>query len=232
MEIDLQGIVIIVGNYGSGKTEVAVNLAMERKKAGVEVRIADLDLINPYFRTREAKQILADAGIEVVMPPPQYFHADLPILSPDVAGLIRNPGQLAILDAGGNDAGATVLAALADALKGTTPHMLQVVNPFRPFTETVDGCLKIKAEIEAAAKIKINGIVGNANMMDETELEQIYEGYEFVSEVAQAAGAELKFVTCPVGLLPSLDRGRVGCPVLALERRLTFPWKRPLAGNH
>ena len=73
MEIDLTGIVVVVGNYGSGKTEVSINLAVHRKRAGVDVRIADLDLVNPYFRTREAKGQLADLGIEVILPPEQYL---------------------------------------------------------------------------------------------------------------------------------------------------------------
>ena len=91
MEIDLTGIVVIVGNYGSGKTEVCINLAVHRKRAGIEVRIADLDLVNPYFRTREAKAPLANLGIEVVLPPEQYLQADLPILSALVSGMIRKP---------------------------------------------------------------------------------------------------------------------------------------------
>ena len=127
-EIDLSGIVIIAGNYGSGKTEVSINLAVERKRAGLAVRIADLDLVNPYFRTREAKDTLASLGIEVVLPPEEYLQADLPILSPLVAGMIRQPEQLTLLDVGGNDVGARVLAALGDVIKGQSVQMLQVVN--------------------------------------------------------------------------------------------------------
>ncbi|MGD9106882.1 MAG: cobalamin biosynthesis protein CbiA, partial [Desulfobacterales bacterium] len=101
----IKGIVIITGNFGSGKTEVAVNLAVNRKRSGIDVRIADLDLVNPYFRTREAREPLAQLGIEVVLPPEKYLQADLPILSPAIAGLIRRPSQLTLIDAGGNDVG-------------------------------------------------------------------------------------------------------------------------------
>ena len=90
----IKGIVIIVGNYGSGKTEVSINLAVNQKRAGVDVKIADLDLVNPYFRTREARKPLLKLGIEVVVPEEKYLQADLPILSPVVAGLIRQPGDL------------------------------------------------------------------------------------------------------------------------------------------
>jgi len=226
MEINIEGIIIIVGNYGSGKTEVAINLAVNRKRAGIDVRMADLDLINPYFRTREAGKSLKLLGIDVVIPPVKYFYADLPILSPDVAGLIRNPSRLTILDAGGNDAGVAVLAALGDSLKDKAVKMLQVVNPFRPFTETIEGCVKIKGEIEKSAKMPITGIIGNANLMDETTPEHIHEGYEFVVNLSKNTGLELEFVTAPVDLLPHLDLNRFSHPVLPIERQLVPPWKQ------
>ena len=120
--IDLDGVVVIVGNYGSGKTEVAVNLALHHRRGGKDVQIADLDLINPYFRTREARVPLRKLGIEVVLPPERYLHADLPILSPAVAGMLRQTGRLTLLDVGGNDAGATVLASLSHVLRERRPQ--------------------------------------------------------------------------------------------------------------
>ena len=142
MEINLTGIVVVVGNYGSGKTEVSINLAVHRKHAGVDVRVADLDLVNPYFRTREAKGPLAEMGIEVVLPADQYLQADLPILSPLVAGMIHRSAELTLLDVGGDDVGATVLATLEDAFKDKPIRVLQVVNPLRPFTETIEAVSK------------------------------------------------------------------------------------------
>jgi MinD-like ATPase involved in chromosome partitioning or flagellar assembly len=226
MEINIEGIIIIVGNYGSGKTEVAINLAVYRNRAGIDVRMADLDLVNPYFRTREARKTLAPLGIDVVIPPLKYFYADLPILSPDVAGLIRKPSRLTILDAGGNDAGAAVLAALGDSLKDKPLKMLQVVNPFRPFTETVEGCVKIKKEIEKAARMPITGLIGNANLMDETTIEHINEGYEFVVNLSEKTGLNLEFITASIDLLPHLDQKRFFHPVLPIERQLVPPWKQ------
>ncbi|MDZ7579414.1 MAG: hypothetical protein U5R30_01985 [Deltaproteobacteria bacterium] len=134
MEIQLEGVVAIVGNYGSGKTEIAINLAVDRKRSGVDVRIVDLDLVNLYFRSREARKVLTRIGIEVILPPEEYLHADLPILSPLVAGAIRRPGQLTLIDAGGDPVGARVLSTLADAFKGLSYQMLQVINPLRPET--------------------------------------------------------------------------------------------------
>ncbi|MEA3434820.1 MAG: cobalamin biosynthesis protein CbiA [Thermodesulfobacteriota bacterium] len=226
MEIDLQGIVVIVGNYGSGKTEVSINLAVNKKRAGIDVKIADLDLVNPYFRTREARHQLSMLGIDIALPPEEYLQADLPILSPVVAGLIKNPVELTIIDAGGDDAGATVLATLADAFKGKSFQMLQVVNPLRPFTGTVEGCLKMRSEIEAASKMTINGIVGNSNLIDETRAEDIYNGYDFVKLLSQESGLALKFITVPSDLMAEIDISRFSCPVLQIERQLVPPWKK------
>ena len=226
VEINLTGIVVIVGNYGSGKTEVCINLAVYCKNAGVEVRIADLDLVNPYFRTREARGPLTEMGIELVLPPDQLLQADLPILSPLVAGMIRQPADLTLLDVGGDDVGARVLATLGDAFKNQTVRVLQVVNPLRPFTETQEGCLKIRKEIEQAAQLAVNGIIGNANLIDETSAAEIYDGYEFVSALSEQSGLALEFITATRELLPAVDMQRFACPVLPIDRQLVPPWKK------
>ncbi|MDM8540814.1 cobalamin biosynthesis protein CbiA [Desulfococcaceae bacterium HSG9] len=226
MEPDLDGIVIIAGAYGSGKTEVAINLAVNRKRAGYDVKVADLDLVNPYFRTREAAALFNRWGIELIVPAQEWLQADLPILSPAVSGLIRQAGQLTILDAGGDDAGATVLAALADAFVGKTVRMLQVVNPYRPTTDTIDKCLQIKAEIEAASGIAINGLVSNANLMDETTADDLYSGYDFVSELSRLTNLPIEFVTAAQELLPELNLNRFLTPVLPIVRQLTPPWRK------
>lgn len=229
MGINLDGIIVIVGNYGSGKTEVAINLAADRKRAGYEVSVVDLDLVNPYFRTREARHALSGMGIDIILPPEQYMQADLPILSPMVAGVIRNPRQVTIIDVGGDHVGATVLSALYDLFKEQKYHMLQVVNPMRPYTDSVEGCMRIKAEIEAASRMTINGLIGNANLIEETSAEQISDGYDFVLQVAEHAGLPLKFITANRQLLDRIDRKRLVCPVLAIERQLVPPWAA--AGN-
>jgi len=222
----IKGIFVIVGNYGSGKTEVSINLAVNQKRAGVDVIIADLDLVNPYFRTREARKALVKLGIEVVVPEEKYLQADLPILSPLISGLIRQPSELTLIDAGGNNVGATVLAALADSFRNRHIHMLQVVNPFRPFTDTIEGCLKMRDEIEKASKMTINGIIGNANLIDETSIDNIYNGYDFVKTLSGKTRLPLKFITAPAELLSDIDTGRFSCPVLPIERQLVPPWKK------
>ena len=225
-EIKLSGIVIIVGNYGSGKTEVAINLAAYRSRAGDTVHIADLDLVNPYFRTREAIGILSSLGVDVVVPPKKYLHADLPILSPIVSGLIKRQGQLTLLDVGGNGVGARVLSALADALAHRKVTMLQVINPYRPFTESFEGCDLIRNEIQDASHLKINGIVGNPNLIDLTTPDDVYTGYEFVRQYSEKCGLPLVLTAVPSFLVDQLDTDKVAGPLLTIQRQLVPPWRK------
>ncbi len=227
--IEIKGVVVIAGNYGSGKTETAVNLALNRKRAGLDVCIADLDLVNPYFRTRETRKMLEESGIHVVLPDEKYMNADLPILSPAVAGMIKSSCDIAILDAGGDDVGVMVIAALQDALRERNISMVQVVNPFRPFTENVKGCIKVKEEIEASSKLKVTGFVSNANLIDDTTPEAVYKGYELIRELSGETGLKVEFVTAEFDLIPQLDLNKFDCPVLPIHRYLVPPWKRAIA---
>lgn len=226
MELKLEGIVIIVGNYGSGKSEIAINLAAQKKYEGTNVRIADLDLVNPYFRTREAKGPLTKLGIDVILPPQRYLQADLPILDRAVAGMIRSPGQLTLIDVGGDSVGATVLASLADSFKNRSYAMLQVVNPLRPFTDSIAGCLKIRREIEVASKMTINGLIANPNLIEETTPADIINGYEFVEKLAKAGGLPLRFLAIAAELLPKVNSKQFSCPLLSIKRQLVPPWQK------
>jgi hypothetical protein len=226
VELSFAGIVVIVGNYGSGKTEVAINLAVSQKNKGIDVKVADLDLVNPYFRTREARETLLKLGIQLLLPPDKYLNADLPILDPVVAGAIRNPGQLLILDVGGDDAGATVLSSLKDAFGKEKLRVLDVINPFRPSTETIPGCLRMKNQIEKASRLKIDGLIGNANLIDDTALKDIYSGYEFVNKLAEESGLPLEFIAVRQEFIKEVDPSYFKCPILTIKRQLVPPWKQ------
>jgi hypothetical protein len=164
-------------------------------------------------------------GIQVVLPDRQYLYADLPILTPAVADILRQPADVTILDAGGDDVGVTVLASLAAVLKDRPVRMLQVINAFRPFTGDVSGCLKIRQEIETSAKLKITGLVSNANLMDDTSVEHIYQGYELVKQVSTDTGLPMEFITATPEIKSKLDLDRIACPVLTIDRHLLPPWK-------
>lgn len=229
MDAFISGTVVIVGNYGSGKTEVAVNLAAAGRRAGLDVAIADLDLVNPYFRAREARVALDRLGVNVVLPPVTHLHADLPILTPAVSGLLRRPKELTILDVGGNDVGARVLSALADALAGSKARMLQVVNPFRPFTDTPEGCLQIRRSIEKAARLDMAGLIANPNLIDETGADTVMQGYGFVAALADSWGLPVAFVAVRSDIAAQIDHRRFGCPVLPIARQLVPPWRKTTA---
>ncbi|MGB5620278.1 MAG: cobalamin biosynthesis protein CbiA, partial [Desulfobacterales bacterium] len=142
---------------------------------------------------------------------------------------IRRPGQLALIDAGGDPAGARVLSALADAFNGHSYHMLQVVNPQRPETSSVAGCLHMKRKIEAAARMGVTGWIGNANLIDETTPQDILRGYEFMRQVSADSGLPLMFITAADRLLPQIAQERFGCPLLTIARQLVPPWKNAAA---
>lgn len=212
--------VLIVGNYGSGKTEVAVHLALRWAAAGAPVSIVDFDLVNPYFRCREARARLEGAGIDVVVPPPSLEWADLPIVVPEIAGLLRPaPGRCVIFDVGGDDVGARPLASL----HGAAMEVWQVVNARRPFTDTVDGCLVMKACIERAARIEVTGLVANTHLMEHTTRDVVMEGVELVREI----GLPVRAVTAPAGMDLAIDE-----PVLEIDRIMLPPWKGEPVGSH
>jgi len=219
-----ESVVVITGNYGSGKTEVAVNWALWLRQEGREVTIADLDIVNPYFRCREAQALMEEVGIRVVAPQGELHHAELPIILPEIRGIIERPTGVTLLDVGGDEDGARVLASLSRFFGDY--EMLQVVNQRRPFTDTVAGCRKIQHEIEAASKLTVTGLISNAHLMDETDEEVIVEGARFAEEVGRDRGQELRFTTVERRLLGEVDLERVGSPVLVFDRLMLPPWKR------
>lgn len=231
-----QRVVLIVGNYGSGKTEVAVNLAIQLS-GRQDVCIVDLDIVNPYFRCREAREEMQQHGIRVVNPEGEFHSADLPIILPEVRGAVSGGQETLICDVGGDDVGARVLSSLADAFADQPYTMLQVLNARRPFTETVEGCLKIGREIEAASRLRITGLVSNTHLLEETDLSTIVDGLRQARDVGKAAGLPVVFVTAneelrddrdaigASGIRDVFDKETAGCPVLWIKRRMLPPWK-------
>lgn len=228
----LRGVTAVVGNYGSGKTEISINLALYLKHMGLRVSIADLDLVNPYFRTREARLTLQNAGINTLLPPDKLLEADLPIVTPQILGKLRaklEPEEAVILDIGGDPAGATVLASLAGALaKVELLRTIQIVNIFRPYTSNVAGCLDMRAKIEKASQLKVTHWAVNAHLLHETAPQHIMQGYNLGLELEAATGLPLLFVAVTKQMLPLLAPGDFKCPLLVIERKLGLPWdKKP-----
>ncbi len=219
-----QRVVLIVGNYGSGKTEVAVNLAI-RLSEQRSVSIADLDIVNPYFRCREARGEMESFGVKVINPEGEYQAADLPIILPELRGAVQKGDGTLIFDVGGDDVGARVLGSLADVFTARAYTMLQVLNTKRPFTDTVEGCLKIGREIEAASRLRITGLVSNTHLLEETDTPTILEGLRLAREVGKTAELPVSFMTANEDLRGGFDTEEAGCPILWIKRRMLPPWK-------
>lgn len=217
-------LLIIVGNFGSGKTEVSVNLALRLIETH-PVEIVDLDIVNPYFRCREAREEMEKAGIRVTYPKGEFHSADLPIILPEVKGSVVSQKGYVIFDVGGDDMGARVLSSLADILEERTFSMLQVINACRPFTQDLKGCLKIKAEIEAASRLKMTGVIANTHLMDETDRDVFLKGLDLAKTLAEESGLRLEFATIDKQLYSCFKDEEVGCPLLTIDRRMIPPWR-------
>jgi hypothetical protein len=212
------------GNFGSGKTEVAVNFCLMLASSEESIRIADLDIVNPYFRCREASQLMEANGIEVIAPKGDQRYADLPIVLPEIKGMIESKRVRTILDVGGDPVGAKVLSSLAASFDRDELDLVIVLNARRPFTDTVEGCRKMIREIEEASRLGVTAIVGNTHLMDSTTPEVVREGEALISEVARSLGLPVRFITVDAALVEKWSGPDPSEPVLPLTRHMSPPW--------
>jgi hypothetical protein len=218
-------LVMIVGNYGSGKTEVAVNLCLRLARDGRRVQIADLDIVNPYFRCREARALMERHGVRVVAPPGPQAWADLPIILPEIRGLLHPPeGTITIFDVGGDDVGARALASLRTSLGDGKYELWQVINPKRPFTDTVDGCLAMQQAIEASSRLSVTGLLVNAHLIDQTTTQTVLDGWRLAQAVSASASLPVRAVAVMAHLAGEGDLRVIDAPLLRLERHMLPPW--------
>ena len=218
-------IVAVVGAFGSGKSEVTVNLALALTAAGRRVTLVDLDLVNPYFRSREARMLLESAGVRVIVPPGDQAWADLPIVVPEVFGAL-NPGagETTLLDVGGDDVGARVLGGMRTALAAAKAGLWQVVNERRPFTSTLEGCVRMQISLERSARVPVTGIVSNAHLIDETTADVVLGGLALARTFGAERGIPVRCVAVRGELAHAAAIRDCGVPVLRLERRMLPPW--------
>ncbi|MFO8070748.1 MAG: cobalamin biosynthesis protein CbiA [Polyangia bacterium] len=222
-----QRLVIVVGNYGSGKTEISVNLAVSSARAGRRVQIADMDIVNPYFRSREAVDRMERLGIRVVIPPGDQKWADLPIVVPEIKGMLEPAGEdISIFDVGGDDVGARMLSSFREPLGDGSYSLLQVINSRRPFTSTLEGCLKMHEQIEAASRLKVTGLAVNSHLVDDTTAEVVLEGYALARRVSERSGVPIEFVAAMENIAGDPALLEIEAPLLRLERNMLPPWLR------
>lgn len=206
-------ITLFAGHYGSGKTNIAVNYAMRLANEGKRVCIADLDIVNPYFRTKDSEAELREAGVELISPRFANSNVDLPALPPESYRPIRDKSVFGVLDIGGDDRGAYALGRFADAIREENDYrMALVVNCYRPLTETVEGAIEILREIEAAAGLAFTCIVNNSNLGGETTAETVRASLPFVEELCRRTGLPLWMHTAEASVARELS----GLPLMPL----------------
>ena len=180
---------LFAGHYGSGKTNIAVNYAMHLADEGKRVIVADLDIVNPYFRTKDSEPELNEKGIDLISPRYANTNVDLPALPAESYRLVQDKSVFGVIDLGGDDRGAYALGRFADAIKEENNYrMAFVINKYRPLTSTVDDAVEIMREIEAAAQIKFNCIVNNSNIGNETTADVVKESVNFAEELSAVTG--------------------------------------------
>ena len=220
-------ITVLVGSFGSGKTEIALNGALALAAAGGPVTLADLDVVKPYFRSRAARAILDEAGIRLLAPAGEVTHADLPIVVPQVRAALRDPSCRVVVDAGGDDVGARVLGSLSDVLPVADAHVLVVLNFRRPSTPDAEKAAAMVRKIEAAARVKVTGLVSNTHLMRETTPRVVLEGHQLAVEAAEDLSIPVIAVTATSDVAADLAGEELGCPLVVLQRIVLPPFEQP-----
>ena len=219
----MKRIQIITGHYGSGKTEYAVNLALHLAQTTENVALADMDIVNPYFRSYEQAKRLEDAGIRVIVTSCGGI-ADIPAINPEVMSIFQQEKWTGVLDIGGDPIGARVLARFAHQLKSEDFDLLFVLNANRPETKDVESALQYMRGIEAECRQKVTGIVNNTHLCGETTAEEILKGAALAHALSERTSlpvihhaVQRKFVEQVQDKLPD--------PVLPMNIYMKKPWE-------
>ena len=196
MVADDRRIRIITGHYGSGKTEFAVNYVKKlRESVDGRVAIADLDIVNVYFRSREKKEELEEKGIQVIASNLDTAVADVPEVSGAMTMPVINKEYQYVVDLGGNDVGTLVLGRIKPLLDHAEADFFMVVNAYRPNTSTPEGIIEQMENLEYAAGLKVTGFINNTNLVRETTAECLLHGDEVLKEVTKRTGVPVKYVS-------------------------------------
>ncbi len=199
---------VFCGHYGSGKTNIAVNYALAVKQAGYSVRCADLDIVNPYFRTKDSQDELSAAGIDLISPAFANTNVDLPALPAQLYSLVHQKQHYAVMDVGGDDRGAYALGRYSPYIvEENNFDMFCVVNFYRPLTQTAEEAAAVMAEIEAAAHMPFTAIVNNSNIGGDTTPDDVRKTMEECESLSRLTGLPIAFTCVRKDLLPRMGAG-------------------------
>lgn len=218
-------ITILTGHFGSGKTEIAINLALKERKNNPKVAISDLDVINPYFRSRDASNLFLQQGIELIAPRAELASSDLPIVSGEIYRVLHDSSYRLIIDAGGDKDGATVLGQYYNEWKDSLPDMLFVLNANRPYVSTLEGALSTIEQIESASRLKVNGIINNSNLGSSTTMEDVLKGLQLSTQVAERLAIPLVFTGISTHLEQQASDFLKNHPSILIQRFMKLPWE-------
>lgn len=214
---------IVIGAYGSGKSEIAVNMSLAQRKAWPEksLLIADLDIINPFYRSSDCAPALEKAGIRVISPMYAGSNVDAPVIPPDVYSIFDDETYTGVFDIGGEDMGATILGSMRHRIENTDTQILMAVNTLRPFTSDAKQIAEMTAILSQAAGFKIDGYLHNTNLLGETTSEIITEGEKIMKEASGVTGIPV-VATCYME----------GVEVPEIKEHELFPMTRQIFYNY
>ncbi len=196
--METKRLTLFAGHYGSGKTNVALNYAFNLRKQGYDTVIADIDTVNPYFRTKDSAAELKEAGIDLIASEFAGSNVDLPALPAAMYDIIFQSEKYAVIDIGGDDRGAFALGRYTpEILRENNYNMLMVINMYRPLTSTPEDTVEILKEIEAASGIPFNGLVNNSNLGPSTDIETIESSLAYAKKVSELSGLPIVATSCP-----------------------------------
>lgn len=227
----LSPVVVAVGHYGAGKTNLVLNLAADAAAAGREVVVVDLDVVNPYFRSSDFAGELEHSGVRLIAPRFAGTTLDSPGISGQVEVAIdwarQVPGRLVLVDAGGDDVGATALGRFSAQVAAGPYEMLYVVNRSRNLTRLAADAVRVLREIEGACRLAATAVANNTHLAGDTDADVLASGEAFACEAAQLAGLPLAFSAVERGLLAA---GEAECAGLAglvypIDVRVRKPWE-------
>ena len=227
--MDHKRLTLFAGHYGSGKTNIAVNYAIQLAKEGKSVCIGDLDIVNPYFRTKDSAKELEKAGVTLISPQFANSNVDLPALPAEAYRLVEDKSIYGIMDIGGDDRGAYALGRYVPAIKAENDYrMIFVANCYRPLTRTPEDALEVMKEIEAACGLAFTDLINNSNLGPETTPETVLDSLEFMAKLSDLSGLPIFAHTAETQVAEALTSKLT--PIISLqlqEKYFDLPSQRP-----
>lgn len=214
---------IITGHYGTGKTEFAVNLALAMAAEGQRVMVADLDIVNPYFRSRERKAMLEEAGITLISSSQACADADVPSLPAELLAILENRDVRGVLDIGGDPAGARVLARFRPKIIQEDYQLIYVLNANRPEVREAENAVSYLRGIEATTGLTCTGIVNNTHLCGETAEREIRKGADLAAAVSRETGIPVLCHVAEERFVPNLSD--LSETVFPITIKMKKPWE-------